>query len=146
MENENYNDEISETISDLDMLCQKVIRGLYHLTFQGEMKDFYDSYREFEANEWIPFDFDLLNSIEDPNVQSLLKLSEKLIGTIDSLSNLNNIDLGDFEQEEPLDPEDEALFEKIYKEENPGCYFYNYDKDEKVEEEDEDENENRESF
>lgn len=92
--NEEYKIHLIEAINSLFEAEQILFTSALNLAWEGELSHLKDAY---EVGDIMDFDFNVIKSVKDPNVQKIVALMNPLIEAAQYLKNVNRItdeDLG----------------------------------------------------
>ena len=92
MQTDNYRTELKSALENLNDVNGTIYSSCIHIAMQGELEEWNKS---VPAGEVHHFDFELLQNSDDTNIQLLLKLMSHVSETYESLKNINNINLGE---------------------------------------------------
>ena len=104
MQKDYYKENLKSTLRNLVKVNQSIFQSLIDVSMQGDLKEWNDSVPVGEVHN---FNFELFKNSSDTNIQLLVKLSENVDQTFESIKNLNCIVL---EDEKNVDYDFDTLF------------------------------------
>ncbi len=92
MQSEGYRECLISSVNNLADIRQMIFDSMVPMAMQGELKEWSDSVPVGEEHF---ISKELLGSLEDINVQHLMRLMKKVDETIETLMNSNNLSFDD---------------------------------------------------
>jgi hypothetical protein len=90
MQQNNYRENLKETLKNLIKINQSIYSSLIDISVQGELKEWNNSVPIGETHQ---FDFQIFKNSDDTNIQLLVKLMESVDETYESIKNINSISI-----------------------------------------------------
>jgi hypothetical protein len=90
MQQNNYKENLKETLKNLIKINQSIYSSLIDISVQGELKEWNNSVPIGETHQ---FDFQIFKNSDDTNIQLLVKLMESVDETYESIKNINSISI-----------------------------------------------------
>ena len=97
----NYHQSIKDALWGLMLASDDVFGQLFQIAVSGELKEWS---KTVPIGEWHNPSFEVYQGCEDANIKAICNLLQSMANTIDSIANLNAIDIDELVKEKRGEP------------------------------------------
>ena len=90
MQPDSYKENLKDALKNLIKVNESIFSSLIEISMQGDLKEWNTSVPIGEIHQ---FDFEIFKNSGDTNIQLLVKLMENVDATLESIKNINSIEL-----------------------------------------------------